>query len=720
MLIDAKDITVVLQGDLRVETEQVIRSIRDVLPGARLVLSTFDTEAFERFTDDVDELVLSRDPGAMPPFVMANNAAPNNTNRQLVSSQAGLGRVATPYALKMRTDCILSGNQFVRLFEKLGVTDSRMDRLVVSSFFTRHPRGLACYLFHVSDWFVFGRTERVRLFFSAPMMNAAEAAWFESRPHLESGTYAARRFRARFTPEQHITTHFARVLGYETPAFLNDSTPALRLGYEAFLAKEVIVARPSDLGFSIGKYQATNESLYQRIDCVSLADWLDLYESHCGKSVPAATVARDWGVIPKIRRIANPFRHAVIRTVLGVKGLRLPRGTSSVRRKRLACLLTGVPRGSALCLESLRFLIQDFDVTYFAAYREEFDDPSVREMLATLLPGVRIIVVPTQESLKAVSQVEGKARFNDTLVKMWHEVWYAEREIPSDEFDLVLRTRFDIFFSRMRLFVPALDDRCVLLPAQMSWSGSNDMLALALPNAFKRYAGVYHHLTVIASQGVSVPEMVMACALSHAGLEERRLELLFALYRAPLMSDFSLTELSVLAWRAADSSTFKIGSSEDTPQSRRQWAEQVGGTISRESLFPTYQITGDANFYPIEIDPRDNTPFRFMGLHAFINRAFHEITAIEFKICHFPPDWNLDSLRVTVDGCLFRLSLVTRDSFDRLKVMGTLDRPYKGRAPWSKIGFACLGEMPMGVMDNGIVDRRFLTISITEPRLIRT
>lgn len=68
MLIDAPDITVVMQGNIRPSIGRAIHSVRQVLPGARLILSTFDLEAPQRYAGFVDEVVLSKDPGACHPL----------------------------------------------------------------------------------------------------------------------------------------------------------------------------------------------------------------------------------------------------------------------------------------------------------------------------------------------------------------------------------------------------------------------------------------------------------------------------------------------------------------------------------------------------------------------------------------------------------------------------------------------------------------------------
>lgn len=316
-MIDYRDITVVMQGDIRAETLSAVRSVREVLPGAYLVLSTFTSESVDRFVDLVDEVVAVPDPGALPPFTIAFDAVPNNLNRQLVSTQNGLKRVATLYALKMRTDCVLHGDMFIRLHAAIHENSVDAERLIVSGFYTRHPRGLSCYLFHISDWFIFGLTSRVKQFCSVPLMSVEDASWFERHPHAQSSTYAARRFRARYTPEQHIAVFFAKALGYQTPGFLNEVNELLVGEYERFLASEFVVARPDQLGFELQKYSGLRGSLYQRIDCVGFDDWYSLFSGDKNVfSRFALSKGRTYFMTEFARKIAHLFRHSIIRILL--------------------------------------------------------------------------------------------------------------------------------------------------------------------------------------------------------------------------------------------------------------------------------------------------------------------------------------------------------------------------------------------------------------------
>lgn len=335
-MIANQDITVVLQGDLRADTLAAIASVRRVLPGARLVLSTFAGEPVETVQGQADLLVLSQDPGALPPYTVSPFAGPNNFNRQLVSTQAGLAEVKTPYTLKLRTDCMLQSDAFVRLLETDRQGDPGSRRMLASSFYTRHPHGLSGYLFHVSDWFIFGATEEVTRFWSAPLMTQNDATWFEREPHRAGSSPAARRFRARLTPEQHLCTEFGRTCGYRVPRFLNDRSALLVREYERFLASEFVIAEPQRLGFLLPKYAHLPRSAYQTLDCVLHSDWQALFRDWAAEALtPNAAPellltnhpARRQKARHAVRCLARYFRHPLI--LMGLARRRLARGLSA-------------------------------------------------------------------------------------------------------------------------------------------------------------------------------------------------------------------------------------------------------------------------------------------------------------------------------------------------------------------------------------------------------
>ncbi|MBV7316127.1 WavE lipopolysaccharide synthesis family protein [Shewanella sp. NIFS-20-20] len=164
-MIRFNDISVVLQGPVQASAERLqvpgithhcIASIREFLPGATVILSTWEGQGYSGLIPDI--LLLNQDPR---PNVIAKNVHGNvlyqNFNRQIVSTQQGLSSVTTKYAVKLRADNYLLGNQFVfyqQDFPKRAVADRRFQQRVVfsSCYFRKFSEGFEVIM-HPSDYF---------------------------------------------------------------------------------------------------------------------------------------------------------------------------------------------------------------------------------------------------------------------------------------------------------------------------------------------------------------------------------------------------------------------------------------------------------------------------------------------------------------------------------------------------------------------------------------
>jgi len=172
----SEDVSVVVQGAINKNlTPLCLKSIRKCLPDAKIILSTWEGSNIENL--EFDEVVLNKDPGALECNIRKEYPIINNGNRQLVSVQQGLKRVRTKYALKMRTDLAMLGDDILFYFNSFPkrTDDFKLfkSRVIVGELFTRHnfhfftqgewhsvPKP-----FHPSDWFMFGETEDLRTYF---------------------------------------------------------------------------------------------------------------------------------------------------------------------------------------------------------------------------------------------------------------------------------------------------------------------------------------------------------------------------------------------------------------------------------------------------------------------------------------------------------------------------------------------------------------------------
>jgi hypothetical protein len=275
------DITLVFQGVFKPyvtrEYENFARNIRltrKTLPGARIVLSTWAGAEVPPGLA-LDALVESDDPGGLAPLKLDDRKG-NNVNRQLLSTQAGLAAVNTPYAAKLRTDCFLEHAGFIDFYREQRVLDGGRERLLASSFFTLDPAMFERLAYHLSDWFQFGPTTLLRDYWAAPPMSSKDARQYEHQEHAAGSTVFERKFRARFAVEQHLCLHFAHARGYTVPRFLNDVSERVLADYQRFLAQEVMLLDPWQIGLRFDKYGWVGNSSFQRLNNLMHLDWLAL------------------------------------------------------------------------------------------------------------------------------------------------------------------------------------------------------------------------------------------------------------------------------------------------------------------------------------------------------------------------------------------------------------------------------------------------------------
>jgi hypothetical protein len=193
--VDPRDISVVVQGPIMGSpndqekdrhTYLSLKSIRKVLPGAKIILSTWEGSDVEGL--DYDELVESRDPG-----ISAICDAPN-CFRQIVSSINGLRKCTTKYAIKARSDILFKSDAFLKYFVEFNELpfDEHYkilkQRIVVKSHTS--PREIT-RPFHVNDWFYFGLAEDLRNIFDIPLDHQT---WLSPDNNISNGALAAEQY----------------------------------------------------------------------------------------------------------------------------------------------------------------------------------------------------------------------------------------------------------------------------------------------------------------------------------------------------------------------------------------------------------------------------------------------------------------------------------------------------------------------------------------------
>jgi len=276
MKIISNNISIVVQGAVTSATASILDGLRAVFPGAELILSTWEGSDINGLT--FDKVVLSPDPGAQLADEVANT--PNNVNRQIVSSRAGIQAASRPFILKTRTDIVIRSAGFLDYW---GVYDDNApsylfkNRLLICNYYTRNP-GMINLCFHPSDWLIFGNAEDLRMYFEdIPLQTDETALWFKT--HAKSQELFTN-LLSRFTPEQYLFTNFLRRF---CPVDINcyyDCTPELaRRTEELFANCFVVLDYQKQLDIYFIKYRPNR--YLEKHTLVSHRQWETIYRHYC-------------------------------------------------------------------------------------------------------------------------------------------------------------------------------------------------------------------------------------------------------------------------------------------------------------------------------------------------------------------------------------------------------------------------------------------------------
>ena len=210
--IGSEEISVVVQGPCSGDDTELARrigGIRAILPRCELILSTYQDSQLP-IGCHVDHIVRSPDPGAVVTNPDDPASKPYNLNRQITTTRAGLAVASRPFTIKLRTDCTISSDAFVRAFvkDRKPKDCSFRRRVVLLDVFTRSPVAFPA-LFHGSDIFHFGAVEDLRELWSAPLVSEPDFThWFRTRPYPRPQLLPAQKLNIRLLPEQYICLEY--------------------------------------------------------------------------------------------------------------------------------------------------------------------------------------------------------------------------------------------------------------------------------------------------------------------------------------------------------------------------------------------------------------------------------------------------------------------------------------------------------------------------------
>lgn len=266
------EVSVVVQGpvvggpdepaDQRV-TKLALDSARAVYPDAEIILSTYvgtDSRGL-----DADHVIFSEDPGPVPSRDQILHI-PNNVNRQIVTTRAGLKKASRPLAMKLRSDMLVVHDAPLTLF---GSWPARADslrllseRVLVPTKYSFNPRRVFAdyrFLYAVSDWCHFGTRADLLDLWSAPSFDSS-FEWLLGRRVVASEQWLWMSF---------LNRHDAGA-AFDRPDALQHS--------ELSIANNAILLEVEDLGVAFTKFVP---SARIQMALYTHGEWLRLYRRYC-------------------------------------------------------------------------------------------------------------------------------------------------------------------------------------------------------------------------------------------------------------------------------------------------------------------------------------------------------------------------------------------------------------------------------------------------------
>lgn len=221
MQIDSKDISIVVQGPIvgnlneaedKQGTQACIDNLRIYLPKAEIIISTWEGSEVSHL-NRYDQVVFSKDPGAITYNDYELKNVYNNNNRQIVSTSAGFNIASRKYAIKFRPDFRLENIDFLQYFGKF---DKRKrypffkDRIVTCNLasrdYTKTP-----LLFAISDLFQFGNTEDLKNLWNIPLQpEPATTRAFPYEKRFGNDPFRYNQYKMQYSCEQYIWFAFVK------------------------------------------------------------------------------------------------------------------------------------------------------------------------------------------------------------------------------------------------------------------------------------------------------------------------------------------------------------------------------------------------------------------------------------------------------------------------------------------------------------------------------
>ena len=316
------EITVIIHGPILKEavagsplgmTHEVVQSVRQVLPGAKVVITTW--AGSDAGGLGAEQVVYSSDPGGSP---YGPGERLNNVNRQIVAMRAGLERIDTRWALKLRSDTKLVSAGMVDLWPRYPERSPAFkvfeNRIITSAILTYDAR--LCFgrklftpfFFHVNDMIQFGLTSDLRRLWCIPLMPPEDFTFFSKEDLKLKGR--TENISNRRVPEDYIWTCALKAAGFTTNDSWLDFTPSLLPVSELSIVNNFQLLDHADMGFHCLKYPSFDRDFPIGIPFFTHRAWLSYYQLYCDPliEVPKPDPLTLSSLRRSLRSGLNPFR----------------------------------------------------------------------------------------------------------------------------------------------------------------------------------------------------------------------------------------------------------------------------------------------------------------------------------------------------------------------------------------------------------------------------
>lgn len=248
------DISVVIQGNVTIETHNLVNQIRSLLPRSELILVTW-------IGNNVEGLCVNKSYYLEEPesYVQHKRSKKHNhLNHILRSTKVGIEHTNRKYVLKVRSDLQIDSLAFLKTFQKYPQkTDKTIfdHKVLVPILYSRISYRGKYTPFHVSDWACFGLKTDLLLWFSLiPEVQEPEFTKYFSNEVSRFGTTTF-----KMAPEQYFVSQlYTRFYRIEFDNCEQATENIQKLSNE-FIVSNFIVADYKETGWFLNKYPESKD-----------------------------------------------------------------------------------------------------------------------------------------------------------------------------------------------------------------------------------------------------------------------------------------------------------------------------------------------------------------------------------------------------------------------------------------------------------------------------